>query len=181
MLTIAIQGDELWDEESELFTYTDDIVLQFEHSLVSLSKWEAKFHKLFLTPDKKTEEEMVGYVKAMLLTPDVPDEVLNRMTEAQILSIDEYINDPMTGSTISDLQHSGPKTSERLSSELIYFWMSQYQIDKDCETWHLNRLFTLIKIHHAKSQKPKKIPKQKAAQTMAEINAARKARLGTSG
>lgn len=181
MLTITIQGDELWDYEAEVFRYTDDIVLEFEHSLVSLSKWEAKYHKLFLTPDPKTEDEMIGYVKAMLLTPNVSDEVLNRMTEEHVLQIDAYINDPMTGSTISELPNRGPRTSERLSSELIYFWMSQFQIDIDCQTWHLNRLFTLIKIHHAKSQKQQKQPRQKTAQTMAEINAARKAKLGTSG
>jgi SOS response regulatory protein OraA/RecX len=181
VLTITIPGDELWDEENQVFTYTDPIVLEFEHSLVSLSKWEAKFHKLFLTQDKKTEEEMVGYLKAMLMTPDVPDEVLNRMTEENILAIDAYINDPMTGSTISELPQRGPRSSERLSSELIYFWMSQFGIDTSAEDWHLNRLFTLIKIHHAKSQKQQKQPRQKTVQTMAEINAARKAKLGTKG
>ena len=181
VLTITIEGDELWDDEAEIFRYTEPTVLEFEHSLVSLSKWEAKYHKLFLTPDKKTEEEMAGYVQAMLLTPGVAPEVLDRMTEAQILALDAYINDPMTGTTISNMSEGAQKTSERLSSELIYFWMSQYQIDKDCETWHLNRLFTLIKVHHAKSQKPKKMSKQKRIQTMAELNAQRKAKLGTSG
>lgn len=181
MLTITIPGDELWDEDAEIFRYTDAVVVKFEHSLVSLSTWESRFHKLFLTPEKKTDEEMLGYVEAMLLTPDVGIDILNRMTEEQVKAIDDYINDPMTGSTINELHKSGPKTSERISSELIYFWMSQYQIDIDCQHWHLNRLFTLIKIHHAKTQKPQKMSKQKQVQTMAEINAARKAKLGTSG
>ena len=181
MLTIVIQGDELWDEESERFLYTEDIVLQFEHSLVSLSKWESKYHKLFLTKDPKTEEEMVGYVEAMLLTPNVKMEVLERLNQDQVNAIDAYINDPMTGSTINEMEQRGSKTSERLSSELIYFWMNQYQIDQSCEAWHLNRLFTLIKIHHAKSQKPKKMGKATQAQQMAKLNAQRKAQLGTKG
>lgn len=181
MLTITIKGDELWDEDEEKFLYTDDIVLQFEHSLVSLSKWESRYHKLFLTPDKRTDEETTGYVEAMLLTPDVDISVFDRMTEEDIRKIDEYINDPMTGSIISNMPESARKTSERISAELIYFWMNQYQIDMACETWHLNRLFTLIKIHHAKSQKPQKMSKQKNVQTMAELNAARKAKLQTSG
>lgn len=180
MLTTIIQGDELWDDEAERFRYTDAVVLEFEHSLVSLSKWESKFHKLFLTPEKKSEEEMFGYVQAMLVTPNVDLDVLNNLTEAQILSIDAYINDPMTGTTLSNMPQ-GPKTAERISSELIYFWMSQYQIDKDCEAWHLNRLFTLIKIHHAKTQKPQKMNKQTRIQQMADLNAQRKAKLGTSG
>lgn len=180
MLTITIQGDELWDDEAEVFRYTESSVLEFEHSLVSLSKWEAKYKKLFLTKDPKTEEEMLGYIQAMLVTPNIPDEVLLTLTEDDIRRIDEYINDPMTGTTIAEMPNQS-RSSEQISSELIYFWMSQYQIDKDCENWHLNRLFTLIKIHHAKSQKPQKMSRQKQVQSMAEINAARKAKLGTSG
>jgi hypothetical protein len=181
VLTITLDGDEMWDEEAQRFFYMDGIVLQFEHSLVSLSKWEARFKKLFLTKDQKTDEEMVGYVEAMLLTPDVGREVLDRLSEDNVKAIDDYINDPMTGSIVAEMPDQGRKSSERISSELIYFWMSQYQIPIECEHWHLNRLFTLIKIHHAKSQKPKKMSTQKQAQTMAEINAARKKKLGTSG
>ena len=181
MLTITVQGDELWDYDAEEFSYTDDVVLQFEHSLVSVSKWEAKFHKQFLNDDKKSEEEMLGYVMAMLVTPDVPQEVINRMTEDHVTQINDYINDPMTGSTISELPQTGPRSSERISAELIYFWMSHYQIPYEAREWHLNQLFTLIKIHHAKQQKPQKINKQSRIQQMAELNAQRKAKLGTTG
>lgn len=181
MLSVTIQGEELWDEDKEVFVYTDPIVLEFEHSLVSLSKWESKYHKPFLTATSKTDDEMFGYVQAMLVTPDVDPEVLFRLTAADVAAIDGYINDPMTGTTVSNLPNQKSKSSERISAELIYFWMSQYQIDKACETWHLNRLFTLIKVHHAKTQKPQKMSRQKHVQTMAEINAARKAKLGTSG
>ena len=181
MLKITIQGDEFWDEEAEKFCYSEDIVLKFEHSLVSLSKWEGRFHKLFLTKTQKTEEEMVGYIESMLITPDVDLSVLDRLTEEHVHAINDYINDPMTGSTLSNVMDEGPKSSEQLSSELIYFWMSQYQIDKECERWHLNRLFMLIRIHHAKSQKPKKMSKQARVQSMAEINAQRKSKLGTTG
>lgn len=181
MLTIKIQGDEMWDDEAERFVYTDDVVLQFEHSLVSLSKWESRFHKLFLTKEPKTDEEMQGYVEAMLITPVESFDILNRLNEEQVRSLDAYINNPMTGSTISELHQNASRTSERLSSELIYFWMSQYSIDIECQNWHLNRLFTLIKIHHAKSQKPQKVNKQTRIQQMAELNAQRKAQMGTKG
>lgn len=181
MLTITIPGDELWDDEAERFRYSDETVLELEHSLVSLSKWEAKFHKLFLTQDSKTEEEMAGYIMAMISTPGVDESVLSLLNESHILQIDEYINNPMTGTTFSKLAEEKGRSSERISSELIYFWMSQYQIDKECETWHLNRLFTLIRVHHAKTQKPKKMGTQAAAKTMAEINAQRRAALGSNG
>lgn len=180
MLRIIIPGDELWDYDAEIFRYTEETVLEFEHSLVALSKWEARFHKLFLTKDKKSEEEMAGYVEAMLLT-DIDPSVLNRLSEEQVKKLDAYINDPMTATTFSNLPQQNSRSSERISSELIYFWMSQYQIDKECENWHLNRLFTLIRVHHAKQQKPQKMSKNKRVQTMAELNAQRKAALGTTG
>lgn len=181
MLTVTIQGDELWDEDAERFYYTENVVLQFEHSLVSLSKWEAKFHKQFLTTEKRTEEEMFGYIVAMLVTPDVGVEVLSRMSETNVNEINDYINDPMTGTTIAELPQTGPRSSERISAELIYFWMSHYQIPYEAREWHLNQLFTLIKIHHAKSQKPKQMSKQSRIQQMAELNAQRKAQMGSSG
>ena len=87
----------------------------------------------------------------------------------------------MTGSTVTLMPNRIAVSSERISSELIYFWMSQYQIDKECERWHLSRLFTLIKIHFVKTQKPQKMSRQKQVQSMAELNAARKKQLGTSG
>lgn len=181
MLTVTILGDELWDEDAEVFRYTDAVVLEFEHSLVSLSKWESKFHKLFLSITNPTEEEMVGYLEAMIVTPNVPKNILNRLTEENVKAIGEYINDPMTATTVSDIMADRAKSSERISSELIYFWMSQFQIDKECEYWHLNRLFTLIKVHHAKTQKPKKVPRQQQAQSMAELNRARREKTGSSG
>lgn len=181
MLSITIKGDELWDDENEVFTYTESVVLQFEHSLVSLSKWEAEFHKRFLTDVQKSEEEMFGYIRAMLVTPDVDPAVLNRLSVENCQEIDAYINNPMTGSTVSELAQNGARASEQISSELIYFWMSQYQIDVSCENWHLNRLFTLIKIHHAKSQKPKKMSGGSRAQQMAELNRQRRAASGSSG
>lgn len=181
MLTIVIPGDESWDDESEKFRYDDGVVLEFEHSLVSVSKWEARYHKLFLTDDSKSNEEMVGYLECMLVTPGVSPETLERLTEDDIRRIDEYINNPMTGSVVSSIDQPGPKSSERISSELVYFWMSQFQIDMECEHWHLNRLFTLIKIHHAKTQKPKKMSRKSHAQQMAEVNAQRRAKMGTNG
>ena len=132
MLTITIPGDELWDDENEVFRYTESTTLQFEHSLVSVSKWEARFHKLFLNGDKKTPEEMTGYIEAMLVTPDPPENVFDLLTEEDVQKIDAYINDPMTGTTVSSFADGG-RSSERISAELIYFWMSQYQIDKEHE------------------------------------------------
>lgn len=181
MLTITIAGEELWDREREVFKYTPAIVLEFEHSLVSVSKWEAIYHKPFLTSDKKTDEEMVSYVECMLLSADVNPETLLKLTPAHAELISSYINNPMSGTTVSEMPQPKQRQTEKMSAELIYFWMNHFQIPYDARYWHLNQLFALIKIHHAKSQKPKRMSKQKNVQTMSELNAARKAKLGTTG
>ena len=73
---------EFWDERKEEFRYTKEQTLQLEHSLVSLSKWESKFCKPFLSKQEKTLEETIYYVKCMTLTQNVNPDVYNRLTDA---------------------------------------------------------------------------------------------------
>ena len=54
MLTVKIPPIELYDEVSGLFIDSKEQVLQLEHSLVSLSKWESKWKKPFLGKEDKT-------------------------------------------------------------------------------------------------------------------------------
>lgn len=181
MLTITVPGpDEVFDEGTKEFTTQGDVVLELEHSLVSLSKWESKFEKPFLDRGDKTSEEVLGYIKAMVLTPDVPEEVFHRLSEENIKSINAYIDAKMTATWFNE--PPGPKTNrEIITSELVYYWMTVFHIPFECETWHLNRLFTLIKICNLKQEKPKKMSRSQIAARNRELNARRKAELGTTG
>jgi len=180
MLKITVPGDEAFDELNLEFTTQGDVVLELEHSLVSLSKWESIFEKPFLGNDDRTTEEMVGYVKAMTLTPEVPDAVFDKLSAENIAVINEYISAKMTATWFAD-EPGAPKTNQVITAELIYYWMTVFQIPFECEHWHLNRLFTLIRVCNIKSAKPKKMGRAEQAARNRELNAMRKKQLGTKG
>lgn len=180
MLRIIIEGDELFNEEDQSFFTVNDVVLELEHSLISVSKWESEYEKPFLSSGQKTAEEIFGYLKAMIVTPNVDPDVLYRCSQQTISQIQEYIESNQSATTFGSMpERRGP--GEVITSELVYYWMVSFNIPFECETWHLNRLFALIRICNIKNSKPKKMSRNEIAQRNRELNAKRKAELGTSG
>jgi len=180
MLRITIPSIEQWDENKQEFVSTKEQTLSLEHSLVSLSKWESKWCKAFLTKDEKSSEETLDYIKFMTFTQNVDSEVYNYLTNGNIREINDYIEAPMTATYFSDEKTS--KTSrEQVTAELIYYWMIALNIPFECQKWHLNRLLTLIKVCNIKNQPPKKRNKKEIMSRNAALNAARRKQLNTKG
>ena len=180
MLRITIPAIELWDENKEEFISTKEQTLQLEHSLVSLSKWESKWNKPFLSKNTKTEEEELDYIKCMTITQNVDPNVYKFIPLNVREEIKEYINAPMSATWFSEDKNT-KSSSEQITSELIYYWMVAQNIPFECEKWHLNRLITLIKICNIKSQPPKKMGKKAIMSRNAVLNAARRKQLNTKG
>lgn len=180
MLQITVPGGQWFDEATEKFVTYEPVDLELEHSLVALSKWEAVYEKPFLGPAPKTSEEVYGYIKAMTLTPEVPEEVFLRLSEENMIAINEHINRKMTATWFSDSSPS-PKSKEIITAELIYYWLSAFQIDFAVETWHLNRLFTLIHVANLKNAKPKKMTRAQVAERNRKLNEERIAQMGGHG
>ena len=178
MLQLVIDGQEIFNEDSNEFIVTNSCVLQLEHSLISVAKWEAKWHKPFLSNDNKSIEELRDYVKCMTLNKNVDDSVYLSLTFENFEAINAYINDPMTATTIR--KGTSKRNNRILTSELIYYWMIAAGIPFECEKWHLNRLITLIEVCGAESN-PKKMSKNEIRKQNAAINAARRARTGSRG
>jgi hypothetical protein len=180
MLRIVIEGDESFNEETQTFTQVDDVILDLEHSLLSLSKWESKYQKPFLSSEKKTTEETFGYLKAMVVTPGVDPDVLNNCSQHVFDQIQQYIESDQSATTFGMMpERRGP--GEVITAELIYYWMVAFNIPFDCETWHLNRLFALIKICNIKNSKPKRMARHEIAARNRELNEQRKRELNTRG
>ena len=180
MLTIKVPGKEFFDTVLQEFVSVDSVVLELEHSLVSLSKWESKFEKPFLGSAEKTDEEILAYIDAMILTEDYPSDIVKRLSKENVQQINKYIEAKMTATWFNEKKQP-KKSQEVITAELIYYWMITFNIPIEFQYWHLNRLFTLIKIFSVKNAKSEKMSKKDLLAQNRELNAKRKAELGTTG
>lgn len=180
MLRITVPSMELYDEVKGEFINTKEKTLQLEHSLVSLSKWESKWNKAFLSKKEKTLEETLDYIRCMTLTQNVDPSVYNRLTRENIEQVNAYISAPMTATYFSE-EKAVKASREVVTAELIYYWMIAQGIPFECQKWHLNRLLTLIRVCNVKNAPPKKMSKKSIMSRNATLNAARRKKLNTKG
>lgn len=182
MLQITIPETELFDEARQEFIYVSKpVTLTLEHSLVSISKWESKWKKPYLSDEEKSVEEIIDYIRCMTITQNVDPEVYYALTEENFKEIEEYITDPHTATTFTEVGRPKRKSSEGITSELIYYWMCSYQIPFEAQKWHFNRLMTLIKIAGIKNNPEKKMSTSELFKSQRELNALRRAKNKSKG
>lgn len=181
MLVLEVPlSDEFYNEKDEEFVTPVTFRLELEHSLASLSKWEAREEKPFLDKEDKTTEQVQAYIRDMTVTPDVPLDVYNKFSKQNLSDINDYINAKMTATWFRELEQ--PRGGrEVITSELMYYWMIALKIPFECQHWHLNRLITLIRVCNEKNKPSKKMNRQTAGQRQRELNAQRRARMGSRG
>ena len=171
MLKITIPASEQYNSETNTFFTTKEQHLSLEHSLLSISKWESKWKKPFLSKDDKTYEESIDYVRCMTITQNVDPLAYYSIKDAQLKQILDYIQDPMTATWFSEKK---PPSREIITNEIIYYWMTALNIPFSCEKWHLNRLLTLIRVCSEKNQPPKKMKRGDILRSNQALNAARR-------
>lgn len=143
MLEIKVPATECFNDDIGEFYTLPPKTIKLEHSLISISKWESKWHKPFLIKKQKTEEETIDYIKCMSIGTIIDDDLLSRFSPDNIQDIKAYIEDTMTATYVND---EGKRTERTITSELIYAWMIILHIPVEFEKWHLNRLLTLIQV-----------------------------------
>lgn len=180
MLTMTVSLVDGFDDATSEFVSIEKRLVMLEHSLVSISKWESKWEKAFLGTDEKTNEQLLDYIRMMTVGDAVPEEVFSRLSAQNIDDANAYINARMTATWFSDTA-SKQVSSETITAELIYYWMISFGIPFECQTWHLNRLLTLIKVCNLKNAPEKKLSSAEIAARNKELNAQRKSQWGTKG
>lgn len=179
MLEITIPDTELYNEEANEFVTVKGVVLRLEHSLVSISKWESNWKEPFLSEKPKTVAQTVDYVRCMTINQNVDPMTYEALTNDNINAVNDYIKENRTATTFSD----AGKGSRRdvITSELIYWWMAQFNIPMECQKWHLSRLLALIRIASIKNAPQKNMPRNAVLSQNAALNAARRKARGSKG
>ncbi|MBR1720505.1 MAG: hypothetical protein IJ726_08890 [Phocaeicola sp.] len=179
MLELEIPSRELFDDDTQEFRTVKGMVLRLEHSLVSMAKWESKWKKPFLSYVKKTRAEETDYFRCMTISQNVDPEIYHALTNTERQKIRDYMDDSMTATTFYELKKQ-PPSKDTLTAEVIYYLMFSYQIPKECEKWHLNRLLTLIRVFNVRNSTTK-MSKAEILAHNRKLNKARRAARNTRG
>lgn len=180
MLTLIVSEEEFFDDVKQEFVNLKGIKLELEHSLVSLSKWEAKYEKPFLGDGSKTNEEVLEYIRCMSIDPNVDNDLFLQLSPKNIEDVNNYIQAKMSATWFGEIKTT-PGRKEVVTAEVIYYWMIALNIPSEFQNWHLNRLLTLIKVCNHKNAPEKKMSKAQLAARNRELNAERRAKLNTTG
>lgn len=183
MLTLHIPDVDGWDSVKEEFVTVKGRDVMLEHSLLSISKWESKWHISFFDTSEKTSEQIIDYIRCMEVSKNLTDECLNVISRNADLvkQIKDYIEDPMTATTISTANSDKPSRKQIITSELVYYKMVAYGIPFECQKWHINRLLMLINVCDINNQPQKKMSKKEILTSNAELNRLRRNKLGSKG
>lgn len=196
MLKLTVAGEQSWNPRTEEFEYTKPVELRLEHSLLSLAKWESKWHVPFLTSSgNMTREQQLDYIRCMTVTQGTDPAVYRKLTREQLTAINEYMDDPMTATWFAgepkpnepkDKRTATPKRrpprgGTTTTAEVLYAQMFALGIPKECEKWHLNRLLTLIRVGQEMNAPQKKMTPGEQMSQQRALNAQRKAKMHTRG
>lgn len=175
MLRLTIPDQELWNPVTEKFVDVKGCTIELEHSLASISKWESKWHIPFHDSKEKSYEQNIDYIRCMTLNDVNDDNVYNYLTEDNVKAIADYIKDSSTATWFSDSKQKRPNR-EVVTAEIVYYWMTVYNIPESYQFWHFNKLMTLLRVSAEKNNEgmSKNKHTNSAAQRHALIAARRK-------
>lgn len=181
MLEIIIEAKEFYNQQQNKFVTTQPCTLTLEHSLISLAKWESKWHIPYLSDVEKTAEQELDYIRCMIIGSVPNEDILKALSVDNVLEIKAYIDDPMTATVFSKNKNQKKMKREVITAEVIYSRMFENNIPIECQKWHLNRLLTLIRVCDLNNSPKQKMTKKETSSYYAEQNAARRAKYNSRG
>lgn len=186
-LPLRVDGRTAFDRNKEEFVYIPDQTLILEHCLLSIARWESKWKKSFITSfNGKNKQiplvEIFSYFQCMVMNDDFDENFIYCLTREQQEEIFKYMSSEQTATIITHEENTKPRSNEILTSELIYYYMSQVPLPFElCERWHFSRLMKTLEIAGIKSQPEKKMSSRAWGSKQAALNKIRRAKMGSLG
>lgn len=148
MLTIHVQGAEYYDKETDTFFTIESETLELENSLKSLTEWEAVYKESFFDSIEKgfTPEQMLEYIRCMAIKKPKDPRIFLCITGNELKQISAYITEERTATTFMELKKVPMSKKQKITSEIIYWWMIESDIPFECDTWNLSHLLALIRV-----------------------------------
>lgn len=179
-LPLRLRESDFYDDRTDRFISVKEKNVVLEHSLLSIAKWEAKWHKPYFSFEQKTEEEFRDYLRCMSLTPNVEADDFCSLTAEQYQEILDYMKDTQTATTFHNQEKK--KSREILTNEIIYYLMAEFGLPFDpCQKWHINHLMALIDVCALKNQPAKKMSNAEMLKQRRSLNAMRRNKYKTHG
>lgn len=185
-LTLEVKGKDLFDATTEEFIYTKDQTVELEHCLLSIARWESKWKKPFIETfagkkKQMTIKEVQSYIQCMCMN-NADMCFVYCLTPEQNKAIFNYISEDQSATKITREGPQPARGNEILTSELIYYYMSQVPLPFEiCERWHFSRLMKTLEIAGIKSQPEKKMSRSAWGSKQAALNKLRRAKTGSLG
>ena len=85
-----------WDGHSKKLITVPAIHLEMEHSLMSISKWEAKWKIPFVENKSLTTDHFLDYCRCMTINKQKDPDVYRFLRQSDAAKIGEYMGDSMT-------------------------------------------------------------------------------------
>lgn len=148
-----IPEQEYFDNRTQMFItvpgrHVGAIHLQLCHSLMSMAKWESRWHEPFMEKEDMTAEELLDYIRCMTINPQKDQDVYRFLIKEDFEEILDYMKDPMSAVdlTANKKKPKRGRKKKQETCETIYCAMFNLGIPKECEKWHFNRLSALIDV-----------------------------------
>lgn len=170
-----------WDGHRKKLINVPAIHLEMEHSLLSISKWESKWKIPFVDNREMTTEQFLDYCRCMTINRQKDPNVYMYLRQSDAEKIGAYMEDSMSARKIRTSSKGKRRNTAVMTSEYFYYLMIQLGIPFECEKWHFGRLLALIDCCQSNSQGEAPMSYRDRQKLYAELNAKRRAALGTKG
>lgn len=149
-----------------------------EHSLLAIAEWESITNKAYINPNDKNRSDTETFLYLQCMVLDDYELKPEDLTKESVNKIYEYLDKPHTATTIK----SKEKTQAAIkTSEQIYAAMINCGVSKEYETWHIDRLLTLLAVIVEGSKEPEKMTQQEIYEQNIKLNEERRKKLQSKG